>query len=152
MEVEYTISDLQKRLEVWHKMGLSIGFVPTEGNLDQSSEAVIKQAKSENDKVVLSITAPHPNPGFESDCSFCANLGIDIIFSPGNDQLYPQPFFTSLEVANSGLNKFCLLLLKLFNIVRPTNAYFGHSDSDKITTIESMVNDLNQGVNIIFGE
>lgn len=171
MEVEYTISNIQKKTEVWNKMGLTIGFVPTMGYLHSGHASLIKKARDENDKVVISIFV---NPtqfakgedlevyprDFEKDTSLCQSLGVDMIFYPKPEEIYPKPFFTTIGLPELSKNLcgrsrpthfegVCIVVAKLFNIVMPTNAYFGQKDYQQFIIIKTMVKDLNLGINVV---
>lgn len=148
-----------------------IGFVPTMGYLHEGHASLIKRAVLENDIVVVSIfinpTQFAPNEDLdkyprdlESDSKLCENLGVDYLFVPDANEIYGEDFFTQVTVANlsnklCGITRsthfagVCTVVLKLFNIINPNNAYFGLKDFQQYTIIKTMVQNLNLKINII---
>jgi pantoate--beta-alanine ligase len=151
--------------------GHSIGFVPTMGALHNGHMFLVKEAITENDIVVVSIfvnpTQFGPNEDFtkyprdlESDMAKLAEAGVNIIFAPDAHSMYPDGFSTSVDV--KGISEklcgrfrpghFCgvaTVVNKLFNMVMPTRAYFGQKDFQQIRVIETMISDLNMGVEVV---
>ncbi|MCL2610264.1 MAG: pantoate--beta-alanine ligase [Defluviitaleaceae bacterium] len=148
-----------------------IGFVPTMGYLHEGHASLIKRAKSENDIVVVSIfvnpmqfapnedLATYPR-NLEKDAKLCEILGVDYLFAPDSNEIYGENFFTQVSVPSlnnklCGITRpthfsgVCTVVLKLFNIVKPTNAYFGLKDFQQYTIIKTMVQNLNLSVNIV---
>ncbi|WP_291494438.1 pantoate--beta-alanine ligase [Desulfurella sp.] len=149
----------------------SIGFVPTMGYLHNGHLSLIKKARSQNDIVVVSIFvnplqfAPNEDfntypRDFEKDRVLCEQNGVDVIFYPGYEEMYPQNYQTYVEV--SFLSKplegksrpthfkgVTTIVLKLFNIIKPTRAYFGKKDAQQLIIIKKMVEDLNLDVEIV---
>jgi pantoate--beta-alanine ligase len=149
----------------------SIGFVPTMGYLHDGHLSLIKKARSENDFVVVSIFVNPlqfaPNEDFntyprdlEKDRFLCEQNGVDLIFCPAYEEIYPQNYQTFVEV--SFLSKplegtsrpthfkgVTTIVLKLFNIIKPTKAYFGKKDAQQLIIIKKMVEDLNLDVEIV---
>ncbi|MGC8502537.1 pantoate--beta-alanine ligase [Desulfurella sp.] len=149
----------------------SIGFVPTMGYLHNGHLSLIKKARSQNDIVVVSIFvnplqfAPNEDfntypRDFEKDRILCEQNGVDVIFYPGYEVMYPQNYQTYVEV--SFLSKplegksrpthfkgVTTIVLKLFNIIKPTRAYFGKKDAQQLIIIKKMVEDLNLDVEIV---
>lgn len=151
--------------------GKSIGFVPTMGALHEGHLSLIRRAKEENDSVVVSIFvnpiqfAPgedyerYPRD-VESDKEKLETVGIDYLFLPDVNSLYPEGYSTYVIV--EGLSdKLCgkfrpghfrgvaTVVCKLFNIVRPTKAYFGQKDYQQSLIIKRMVEDLNFDIEIV---
>lgn len=149
----------------------SIGFVPTMGYLHDGHLSLIKRARSENDFVVVSIFVNPlqfaPNEDFntyprdlEKDRLLCEQNGVDIIFYPAFEEMYPQNYQTFVEVSYlskplEGTSRpthfkgVTTVVLKLFNIVKPTKAYFGKKDAQQLIIIKKMVEDLNLDVEIV---
>lgn len=142
-----------------------IGFVPTMGSLHEGHVSLLRKAVKENDIVVLSIFV---NPiqfgtgedykkyprNFERDEAIAKNAGVDIIFCPLWKDMYPDGYKSYVEVR--GLQDYlcgksrpghfvgvATVVIKLFNIVRPHNAYFGQKDAQQSIIIRQMVKDLN---------
>lgn len=162
------MKEISKNLRAKSK---SIGFVPTMGALHEGHLSLIKRAKEENDITVVSIFV---NPiqfsqgedydryprDLEKDSKKLRDLGIDFLFYPDADSLYPEGYSTYVNVENLS-NKLCgkfrpghfrgvaTVVCKLFNIVNPTRAYFGQKDYQQTLIIRKMVEDLNFDVEII---
>lgn len=151
--------------------GKSIGFVPTMGALHEGHLSLIKRAKQENDTTVVSIfvnpTQFAPGEDYEkyprdieSDKEKLQKMEIDYLFLPDVESLYPQGYSTYVTV--EGLSdKLCgrfrpghfrgvaTIVCKLFNIVRPSRAYFGQKDYQQSLIIKRMIDDLNFDIEII---
>lgn len=172
MEVEYTIEKIQKKIAMWNKMGLSIGLVPTMGYLHPGHGNLIKRAKEENDKVIVSIFVNPTQFGkgedldkyprdLEKDTRLISGIGADLVFHPDVNELYPNyPGYTRISVSNLSdylcgasrpghFDGVCLVVNKLFNIIQPKRAYFGEKDYQQLAIIKNMVVDLNMPVEIV---
>jgi len=151
--------------------GRTIGFVPTMGALHNGHLFLVKEAIEENDIVVVSIfvnpTQFGPNEDFakyprdlEGDLAKLEETGVNMIFAPDAHSMYPEGFSTSVAVKGIS-EKLCgrfrpghfggvaTVVNKLFNVVMPTRAYFGQKDFQQIRVIETMITDLNMGVDLI---
>lgn len=172
MRVIEDIQQMQKISTVLKKEGKRIGFVPTMGYLHEGHISLIKRAKEENDVVVVSIFVNPIQFGknedfdryprdFKRDLDICAkDNNVDYLFYPSYNQMYPEGYKTYVEVEKLS-NILCgafrpghfkgvaTVVLKLFNIVQPDNAYFGKKDYQQFKIIQQMVRDLNLTVNVI---
>jgi len=171
MEVIESISEMKNLVKEWKQQGLSIGFVPTMGYLHEGHLALVRRAKELSDRVVVSIFvnpiqfAPgedyqrYPRD-LERDKALLEKEGVDVLFSPKAQEMYPPGFQTYVEVKelSSGLcgryraGHFigvATVVLKLFNIVQPDIAVFGEKDYQQLKVIQRMVQDLNLDVKII---
>lgn len=151
---------------------ISIGFVPTMGYLHKGHMSLIERARSENDLVVVSVfvnpTQFAPGEDLESypkdiekDYKNSIEAGADIVFNPEACEMYGNDESTAVIVEGDITKKLCgasrpthfkgvtTVVAKLFNIVKPTNAYFGQKDAQQVAVIEKMVRDLNFDINII---
>lgn len=151
---------------------ISIGFVPTMGYLHEGHMSLIKRAKEDNDLVVVSVfvnpTQFAPGEDLESyprdiekDYKNSMQAGADIVFNPEVSEMYKEANSTFVIVEGEMTRKLCgksrpehfkgvtTVVAKLFNIVKPTNAYFGQKDAQQVAVIEKMVRDLNFDINII---
>ena len=150
--------------------GKTIGFVPTMGALHQGHLSLIRKARQETAKVVVSIfvnpTQFQPKEDFKKyprnlkrDSSLCKREGVDIIFYPDAKAMYPADYRTYVSV--QGLSAVlceksrpghfkgvATVVTKLFNIVCPDTAYFGQKDLQQAIIIKRMANDLNMPVKI----
>jgi pantoate--beta-alanine ligase len=150
---------------------VTIGFVPTMGSLHQGHLSLVNRAAADCDVVVVSIyvnptqfssaqeAAGYPRD-LEKDLKYCRERKVDVVFSPSSEDMYPESFSTFMEV--EGLSDiFCgtsnpghfrgvtTVVLKLFNIVQPDNAYFGLKDYQQFVIVKKMVEDLNLDVSIV---
>ena len=153
------------------KIGKKVGFVPTMGYLHEGHLSLIRRAKRENDIVIVSVfvnpTQFGPNEDFERyprnlerDAELCRKEGVDFLFNPSADEMYPEGFSTFVEVGSltEGLcgrsrpghfRGVATVVTKLLNIVRPTRAYFGEKDFQQLQVIKRLVRDLNIPVEIV---
>lgn len=155
----------------WLGNGLTIGFVPTMGALHEGHEALIKQARSDNKIVVLSIFVnptqfnqkedfeKYPNT-LENDIKIAESLGVDAVFTPQYDDIYPDNYRYVLA-ENEFSKKLCgkdrpghfdgvlTIVMKLFNIVKPSKAYFGEKDFQQLELIKGMVSAFFMDLEII---
>jgi pantothenate synthetase (EC 6.3.2.1) len=171
MEVIESISEMKNLVKDWKRQGLSIGFVPTMGYLHEGHLALVRRAKELSDRVVVSIFvnpiqfAPgedyqrYPRD-LERDKALLEKEGVDVLFVPKAQEMYPPGFQTYVKVKelSSGLcgryrsGHFvgvATVVLKLFNIVQPDIAVFGEKDYQQLKVIQRMVQDLNLDVKII---
>ena len=170
MEIITTIENIRSIVNHWKDKGYSIGFVPTMGYLHDGHAALIDQARKDNDKVIVSIFVNPTQFGENEDLnsyprdinrdkSLCETHKADIIFSPTSDEMYHdrKAFVNIVELSDTlcGISRpihfkgVCTVVAKLFNIIQPTNAYFGEKDAQQLAIIRKMVYDLNFPVNII---
>lgn len=167
------ISDLQKYLENPLNSKKSIGFVPTMGALHAGHLSLIKRSKRENNITVCSIFV---NPiqfnnqedlsGYprmvEQDSKLLMHEGIDFLFAPEVDEMYPPGEESHLDLDFGKLdrvmegkyrpghfNGVAIVVKNLFDIVKPTRAYFGKKDFQQLTIICHMVQVLHIPVEII---
>ena len=172
-----TINEVRAEVKKWRAEGLKVGLVPTMGALHEGHLSLIKKAKTECDKVVVSVFVNPiqfgPSEDFdkyprtlEADMSLCNSEGVDIIFSPTPKEMYgenrlsndtltyvcPPYFFVDKLCGKSRVGHFdgvCTVVMKLFNIVQPDVAYFGQKDAQQVIIIKKMVEDLNIPIEII---
>lgn len=174
MEIEYTIKNIQKKIDLWRKSGLSIGFVPTMGYLHAGHISLIKKAKQQNHKVIVSIFVNPAQFGkgedldtyprdIEKDRQLISDVGADVIFNPDIKELYPDyPDMGAIKINISHVSDYlcgakrpghfdgvCLVLAKLFNIVQADRAYFGEKDYQQLIVVKKLVQDLNIPIEII---
>jgi len=149
----------------------TIGFVPTMGALHEGHLSLVRMARAENDITVVSIYVNPkqfgPSEDFlryprdiEGDSEKLKKEGVDILFLPDDPFMYPEGFSTCLKV--EGLSdRLCgafrpghfsgvaTIVAKLFNIVKPTRAYFGQKDFQQTVIIKRLVRDLNMDIDIV---
>ncbi len=152
--------------------GKTIGFVPTMGFFHEGHLALMRRAGKLADQVVVSLfvnptqfgptedLAAYPRD-FERDQGLATNSGVNVIFAPETEEMYPQGANTTVTVGEELTNQLCgasrpghfagvaTVVSKLFNIVRPDLAVFGEKDFQQLAVIRRMTQDLNLGVKII---
>jgi pantoate--beta-alanine ligase len=171
MKIESTVNAVRTQVKEWKKQGLTVGLVPTMGYLHEGHASLIKAARANNDKVVVSIfvnpmqfgpkedLASYPRD-LDKDSTLCESLGVDIIFHPEPEEMYHDGFssFVDMTVLTQelcGLSRpvhfrgVCTVVNKLFNIVQPDRAYFGQKDAQQLAVIRHMVDDLNMDIEIV---
>jgi pantoate--beta-alanine ligase len=147
-----------------------IGLVPTMGAFHDGHLALIRAARKECETVVVSVFV---NPAqfaagedFERyprdearDAALAGEAGVDLLFAPTVDELYPPGYETWVEVEEIGailegvhrpghFRGVATVCCKLFNVVRPERAYFGQKDAQQVAVVRRMVRDLNVDVEI----
>ncbi|CAJ1966987.1 unnamed protein product [Cylindrotheca closterium] len=150
---------------------IKIGFVPTMGALHDGHLSLVREARKHNDIVVASIfvnpTQFGPNEDFdkyprrlEKDSELLAEYGVDHLFAPKIDDMYgknhvtkvdPQGFDDTAEGRSrpGHFSGVATIVTKLFNIVKPTNAYFGQKDAAQCVLIKRVVEDLDMDLNVV---
>jgi pantoate--beta-alanine ligase len=160
-----TIAAIREALEP-HRPGATIGLVPTMGAFHEGHLSLFRTARAECDVVVASLFV---NPAqFDADGDLeryprdegrDARLareagGVDYLFAPAADEVYPEGYATWVEVGGPGegleadhrpghFRGAATVCCKLFNIVRPDRAYFGQKDAQQAAVVRRMARDLN---------
>jgi pantoate--beta-alanine ligase len=144
------------------------GLVPTMGALHDGHVALLRAARRETDRVVMSLfvnpaqfderTDLDAYPRDEArDLELAEAEGVDVVFAPAADEIYPPGFATWVDPAETGaegaarpghFRGVATVCLRLFNIVRPERAYFGQKDAQQLAVIRRLVRDLNVPVQI----
>lgn len=175
MKVLRTIAELRQELSLKRQAIRSnasvVGLVPTMGYLHQGHASLMQAARQQSDIVVLSIFVNPiqfgPNEDFDSyprdevrDVETARSQGVDIVFIPSVEEMYPQATQTTVSVSKL-TERLCgasrpghfdgvtTVVSKLFNIVQPQRAFFGMKDAQQVAVIQQMVNDLNMPVEIV---
>jgi len=141
--------------------GMTVGFVPTMGALHAGHESLLKRCREETELCVLSIFV---NPTqfndpkdfekypltWEQDLAMAERNGVDVIFYPRPEEMYPDGYHYKV-IENEFTGVLCgatrpghfdgvlSVVMKLFNVVSPTKAYFGEKDFQQLTLIQGMV-------------
>ena len=171
MDIVATVKEVREHVKAWKKQGQTVGFVPTMGYLHEGHASLIKKAREENDKVVVSIFVNPMQFGptedlesyprdLEKDAALCESIGADLIFHPEPAEMYHDGFSTYVDMSVlteelCGLSRpvhfrgVCTVVSKLFHIVTPDRAYFGEKDAQQLAIIRHMVEDLNMDIQII---
>jgi pantoate--beta-alanine ligase len=172
MEAVTSAGQMQEMALGLKRRGLSVGLVPTMGYLHRGHLSLVQRARSECDQVVMSIFVNPlqfgPQEGFtayprdpERDLALAREEGVDFVFAPTGDSMYPEGFSAHVEVGGVLTEKMCArsrpghfrgvttVVMKLFQIVQPDRAYFGQKDAQQVLVIRKMVTDLNLPLEIV---
>ena len=171
MEIAKTIQSVRILTDAARKQGKVIGFVPTMGALHVGHISLIAAAVKKCDFVVVSIfvnpTQFAPGEDYEkyprtldADLIVCRDAGVDVVFAPTAEQMYPQENVSWVNVTKlteplCGKNRprhfqgVATVCAKLFNIVTPDIAFFGQKDAQQAVVISRMVADLNMPLEIM---
>lgn len=164
MKVVPTVSEMRLCSEAEKKAGKTIGLVPTMGKLHEGHLSLIRKAKEECDTIVVSLFVNpiqfSPNEDFrnyprdfDKDKALAEKSGVDFLFCPVQDELYPSGFQTRIDLPGLA-DKLCgksrpihfsgvaTVVMKLFQIVCPTKSYFGEKDYQQLLVIKRLVKDL----------
>lgn len=167
MRVLHTIAEARAARE-----GLGVvGLVPTMGFLHDGHLSLVERARAECAAVVATIfvnpTQFGPNEDLgryprdlPRDLALLEAAGVDLVFAPEPPEIYPEGFATSIQVGGvtdvlEGASRpghfagVATVVAKLFNIVRPTRAYFGQKDAQQCVVIRKLVRDLDLPVEVI---
>ena len=148
----------------------SVGLVPTMGAFHEGHLSLFGAARSENDTVVASLFVNpaqfgpgedlerYPNDQ-EHDARLAEEAGVDVLFVPDAEEIYPPGFQTWVDVEELGrrlegehrpghFRGVATACLKLFNLVRPERAYFGQKDAQQVAVVKQMARDLALDVEI----
>ncbi len=171
MEIITTVKEMQELALAARRQGKTIGFVPTMGFLHEGHLSLMHQGRQRSDLLVLSIFVNPTQFGqgedFDSyprdltgDAELAQSAGVDLIFAPTADQMYPQGYATTIHI--DGLtDNLCgasrpghfdgvtTVVSKLFNIIQPHHAFFGMKDFQQLAVIQQMVRDLNMPVQVV---
>lgn len=170
MRVVETIADLRTLRQTWNDTG-TIGFIPTMGYLHAGHLSLAQRAHEENATVVASIfvnpTQFGPNEDLTRyprdlprDFALLEAAGVDAVFTPTVDQMYPPGFATYVEPggllaerleAASRPRHFrgvATIVVKLLLLVQPQRVYFGQKDAQQVAVIRRMMRDLNMPVEL----
>ncbi|QQS44465.1 pantoate--beta-alanine ligase [Candidatus Roizmanbacteria bacterium] len=170
MTIYNNIKQVKNLINEHVKNGKSIGFIPTMGALHIGHLSLVQQARRENDIVAVSVFVnpkQFNNPDdlkryprtIEHDKKLIEDYA-DVLFIPEADEIYPEGFGTTVHVfplADIAEGAFrpghfdgmSTVVLKLFNLVQPTRAYFGKKDYQQYLIVRQMVRDLNVPVQIV---
>jgi pantoate--beta-alanine ligase len=173
MKTVSNINELRIQIKIWRQQGLTIGFVPTMGNLHAGHISLVTEAHKHADKIVASIFVNPMQFGvnedidnyprtMDDDTQKLSAAGIDLLFTPTPAIIYPKGLSKQsfVEVPNVS-DGYCgesrpghfrgvaTVVCKLFNLVQPDIACFGLKDYQQVQVIETMVTDLSMPIKII---
>ncbi|UCZ54807.1 pantoate--beta-alanine ligase [Bacillus shivajii] len=165
------INELQNWIKDIRQTGREIGFVPTMGYLHEGHLSLMEKARQQNDVVIASIFVNPLQFGegedfdeyprdLERDKALAKDYGVDVLFVPSAKEMYQKKMSASL-IVHEGVDILCgesrpghfdgvaTVVMKLFQLTKPTRAYFGMKDAQQVAVIERMVEDFHLDVEII---
>jgi len=162
---------MREAVALLRSQGKTIGFVPTMGALHEGHLSLVKKCIADNDICIVSIFV---NPtqfnnkedlikyprNLEADSRFLETVGVDIVFAPSEEEIYPEPDtrqfdFGQIDKVMEGahrpghFNGVAQVVSRLFDIVKPDRAYFGEKDFQQLAIIRAMVKQLDLPVQIV---
>jgi len=171
MEILRTIDSVRQWVRAQREGGRAIHFVPTMGYFHEGHLSLMRRARDDGGAVIVSIFVNPLQFGpsedleryprdFERDCQMAQSVGVDAIFAPETDEMYPAGYQTVVRVqalsqplcgwSRPGhFEGVATVVLKLFNIITPDRAYFGMKDYQQLRVIQQMVRDLNLPIEIV---
>jgi pantoate--beta-alanine ligase len=171
MDIVTTVDEIRERVRSWRTAGEVVGFVPTMGALHEGHLYLIRTARHQCDRVVVSIFVNPLQFGqsedfgsyprdLNGDAHLAQGAGCDVLFAPSMEVMYPERIETTVSVAGpaQGLcgasrpghfDGVATVVAKLFNIVSPQRAYFGRKDAQQLAVVRRMTKDLDFPVTII---
>ena len=171
METIATIAELRRVLDADRSAGHTIGFVPTMGYLHDGHVSLVDASVAADDRTVVSIfvnplqfapdedLADYPRD-LASDSARCEAAGVDYVFAPSVEEMYPRPVDTVVTVPGvaaplEGVQRpthfagVATVVAKLFSIVGPCRAYFGAKDWQQVAVVTRMVADLSMPIDVV---
>ena len=166
-----SIAEVRRLLDAHRAAGRSIGFVPTMGYLHAGHQSLMQASVVANDITVVSIfvnplqfaagedLGSYPRDlACDTDC--CADAGVDLIFAPSVEEMYPEPMATVVDVASGaapleGASRpehfagVATVVAKLFSIMGECRAYFGEKDWQQVAVVARMAADLSMPVEVV---
>ncbi|MEE9392708.1 MAG: pantoate--beta-alanine ligase [Planctomycetota bacterium] len=171
MRVANEIFELRQIRDLWIREGRSIGLVPTMGFLHEGHLSLVRESVRNCDRTVASIFVNPAQFGpemdldrypqsFDRDCEILREEGVDLVFAPSPKMIYPEGFSTWIEVEDlvehlDGASRpgyfrgIATVVTKLFNLVRPSSAYFGQKDIQQAIVIQRVARDLDLEVEVV---
>ena len=171
MDIFCSVKDMQEKAASLRKQGRTIAFVPTMGYFHEGHLNLMREGRKRADYLVVSI---YVNPtqfsptedlnkyprDFTRDCLLAEQVGVDAIFSPENNAMYPQAYQTYIEVEKVTHNLcgasrpghfrgVATVCAKLFNIVQPHVTIFGKKDFQQLVVIRTMIRDMNMDIELV---
>jgi pantoate--beta-alanine ligase len=171
MRIVTTIDEMRKIVKEHKARGSTVGLVPTMGFFHEGHISLMRAAVEENDFVVVSLfvnpTQFGPQEDFEDyprdlsrDAEMATEAGVDCIFHPRMEDIYPDPYMTYVEVEGitdplcggvrpGHFRGVATIVAKLFHIIPAERAYFGLKDAQQVAVIMRMVKDLDFDIDIV---
>ena len=171
MQTLRTVAELRTRVRGWKQDGRQVGVVPTMGALHEGHLSLVRAAKRGCDRVIVTIfvnptqfnnpddLAKYPRTE-EADAALLAAEGVDILFAPAPEEVYPAGFATGVTVQGvtaplegalrpGHFEGVATVVAKLFGMTQANRAYFGQKDWQQLQVVKRMVADLNIPVEVV---
>ena len=170
-EVIRSAAALREKVSAWKRSGMLVGVVPTMGALHDGHLSLARAARAQSDRVIVTIFVNpmqfnNPEdlkkyPRDEAhDLALLEAEGVDVLFAPGPEEVYPEGFATKVSVAGvSGpmegafrpghFDGVATVVTKLFGMTQAGRAFFGEKDWQQVQVVERLVRDLNIPIRII---
>jgi pantoate--beta-alanine ligase len=165
------IKHIEDMIQACREARRTLGLVPTMGALHQGHLSLVRQARAENTTVAATIfvnpsqfganedLAKYPRD-LERDLDLLQHEGVDLVFAPAAEEIYPPGFDTWVDVGAIGeklegvhrprhFRGVATVVAKLFNVVQPERAYFGQKDGQQTLVVRQLARDLNLGVDVV---
>lgn len=171
MNICRTVQEVRSASRRARMAGKKVGFVPTMGALHEGHLSLVRAAKKQSEVVFVSIFVnptqfgPHEDFSkyprmFERDCELLQSEGVDVLFAPAVDEMYPKGAITFVTVEGlsdklDGVSRpghfrgVTTVVSKLFNIIEPHLAFFGQKDAAQVAIVGRMVRDLKSPVEVV---
>ncbi|RME17420.1 MAG: pantoate--beta-alanine ligase [Alphaproteobacteria bacterium] len=171
MKTVHTLEDVRWITDDWRRAGETVAVVPTMGALHAGHMSLVEAARSWADRVIVWIFVnpkQFDNPDdlekyprhMDRDATMLARAGVDLLYAPRLEEVYPAGFSTRVSVAgvSEGLcgagrpghfDGVATVVTKIFTQTRPDRAYFGQKDFQQLQVVSRLVRDLDLGVEII---
>lgn len=171
MQTLRTVAELRTRVRGWKQDGRQVGVVPTMGALHEGHLSLVRAAKRGCDRVIVTIfvnptqfnntedLAKYPRTE-AADAALLAAEGVDILFAPSADEVYPAGFATGVAVQGvtaplegalrpGHFEGVATVVAKLFGMTQANRAYFGQKDWQQLQVVKRMVADLNIATEVV---
>ena len=171
MQILRTVAELRTRVRGWKQDGRQVGVVPTMGALHEGHMSLVRAARRGCDRVIVTIfvnpmqfnspddLSKYPRTE-DADAALLFREGVDILFAPGPDEVYPQGFDSRVlvggvtaplegEMRPGHFEGVATVVAKLFGMTQADRAYFGQKDWQQLQVVRRMVTDLNIPVEVV---
>lgn len=170
-QVIRTSAELREKVAAWKRSGMLVGVVPTMGALHDGHLSLARAAREQSDRVIVTIFVNpmqfnNPDdltkyPRDEAhDLALLEAEGVDVLFAPGVDEVYPDGFATTVSVSGVSaplegafrpghFDGVATVVSKLFGMTQAGRAFFGEKDWQQLQVVRRLVEDLNIPIRII---
>ena len=170
-EVIRSAAALREKVSAWKRSGMLVGVVPTMGALHDGHLSLARAARAQSDRVIVTIFVNpmqfnNPEdlkkyPRDEAhDLALLEAEGVDVLFAPGPEEVYPEGFATKVSVAGVSepmegafrpghFDGVATVVTKLFGMTQAGRAFFGEKDWQQVQVVERLVRDLNIPIRIV---